>query len=178
MDSIRVALHVVAELLAWPVMLGLLGLAAAMLTALGGFSAELLQRLRHRRRALEAGLARLAEPGRGDEPEDLRLEWVLQEEESRRWAEVSRLRLAVRAGPALGLMGTLIPMASALQGLADGDLPVLASQLVTAFAATVVGLAASLVAYLVAAVRERWVRADLRVLAFEAERRSRAAAGH
>lgn len=67
-------------------------------------------------------------------------------------------------------MGTLIPMADALQGLADGNLPALASNMVTAFAATVIGLSVSVVAYLIAAIREQWVRADLEALALHAER--------
>jgi biopolymer transport protein ExbB/TolQ len=77
--------------------------------------------------------------------------------------------MAVRVGPALGLMGTLIPMADALQGLADGNLPALASNMVTAFAATVIGLTISLIAYLVTSFREDWVRADVQALAFHAE---------
>jgi len=66
-------------------------------------------------------------------------------------------------------MGTLIPMADALQGLADGNLPALASNMVTAFAATVIGLTISVTAYLIAAARESWVRADSQALAFHAE---------
>jgi biopolymer transport protein ExbB/TolQ len=71
-------------------------------------------------------------------------------------------------------MGTLIPMADALQGLAEGNLPALASNMVTAFAATVIGLSVSVIAYLVAAARENWVREDTQALAFHAERISRA----
>ena len=77
--------------------------------------------------------------------------------------------MAVRIGPALGLMGTLIPMATALQGLADGNLPALASNMVTAFAATVVGLTISVIAFIVTSIREDWVRADVQALAFHAE---------
>ena len=76
----------------------------------------------------------------------------------------------VRIGPALGLMGTLIPMATALQGLADGNLPALASNMVTAFAATVVGLTISVIAFVVTSIREDWVGADVQALAFHAER--------
>ena len=64
-------------------------------------------------------------------------------------------------------------MANALQGLAEGNLPALASNMVTAFAATVIGLAISVVAYLLAAARENWVRADTEVLAFHAEHLNR-----
>jgi biopolymer transport protein ExbB/TolQ len=48
-------------------------------------------------------------------------------------------------------------------------LPALASNLVTAFAATVIGLAVSILAYLMAAARENWARADSQALAFHAE---------
>jgi len=97
--------------------------------------------------------------------------------ERERWRALGRLRLAVRVGPSLGLMGTLIPMADALQGLAEGNLPALASNMVTAFAATVIGLTISVVAYLIAGARESWVRADAQELAFHAERVLRKATG-
>jgi biopolymer transport protein ExbB/TolQ len=74
-------------------------------------------------------------------------------------------------------MGTLIPMAYALQGLSEGNLPSLAGNLVTAFAATVIGLAVSVVAYLIAAVREEWIRTDLESLTLEAEALLRRDAG-
>jgi biopolymer transport protein ExbB/TolQ len=61
-------------------------------------------------------------------------------------------------------------MADALKGLAEGNLPALASNMVTAFAATVIGLTISVAAYLLAAARESWVRADTETLAFHAER--------
>jgi biopolymer transport protein ExbB/TolQ len=49
--------------------------------------------------------------------------------------------------------------------------------MVTAFAATVIGLSISVAAYLIAAARESWVRADAQELAFHAERVLRAAKG-
>ena len=64
-------------------------------------------------------------------------------------------------GPALGLMGTLIPMGIALAGLAQGNLPRMAENMTAAFTATIVGLAASVVAYVLALVREHWLRADM-----------------
>lgn len=176
-DTLRESFHAIAGVLVWPVLLGLIGLAAAMLVALGGFARELWDR-RHRRhrwldrdRATLDGVANL----HGDE-RDICLEEILQAAERRRWRSLGRLRLAVRVGPSLGLMGTLIPMADALQGLAQGDLPALASNMVTAFAATVIGLSISVVAYLIAAAREDWARADTEALAFHAERLSRGTA--
>lgn len=174
-DQIRDILHLVASVLVWPVLIGLLGLAAAVLVALGAFAHEVWDRLRGRNRQLSRDQARLDEVPVSENPEEyaLQLERVFQEAERRRWRSVNRLRLAVRVGPALGLMGTLIPMANALQGLADGNLPALASNMVTAFAATVIGLAVSVTAYLISSAQEIWVRADVATLAFHAEQLSR-----
>lgn len=177
-DQLRSVFHAVAGILMWPVLLGLLGLAGAMLVALGMFAREAWDRSRGRRRALEADRAELAAvpSALAADEQALRIEEVLQRCDRRRWRSLNRLRLAVRVGPSLGLMGTLIPMADALQGLADGNLPALASNMVTAFAATVIGLTISVVAYLVSAARENWVRADAAALAFDAERLHRSAA--
>lgn len=177
-DQLRTVFHAVAGVLVWPVLLSLLGLAAAMLVALGMFAREAWDRSRGRPRALDRDRTELAAvPVTRDADEQaLRIEEVLQRCDRRRWQSLNRLRLAVRVGPSLGLMGTLIPMADALQGLADGNLPALASNMVTAFAATVIGLTISVVAYLVSAARENWVRADAAALAFDAERLHRSSA--
>ena len=172
-DQIREVLHLISGVLMWPVLLGLLLLAALMIVVLGEFARESVDTVFGKRARRARGLARLEKvaadaSGSGDGM-DLRLERALQDEERRLWRPVAQLRPVVRVGPALGLMGTLIPMAYALQGLAEGNLPSLASNLVTAFAATVIGLAVSVVAYLVAGVRESWVRADIQALAFRAE---------
>ena len=72
-------------------------------------------------------------------------------------------------GPALGLMGTLIPMGISLAGLAQGNLPKMAESMTTAFTATVVGLACSVSAYVLSLVREHWLRSDLTDIAYAAE---------
>lgn len=171
-DQIRESLHILAGLLIWPVLIGLLALSAAIVIALGGFLHEAWQRFRGRRLRLAAALLGLEAAAQAPGPDtlEMRLEAGLQRGERRLYLAPSRLKLAVRLGPALGLMGTLIPMASALQGLATGNLPALASNLVTAFAATVVGLAISLLAFLMAAAREDWARTDAQALAMAAER--------
>jgi len=171
-DQIRELFHLLAALLVWPVLLGLVGLSIYALVSLGVFARQWWSR----RSSGEAGrlredreeLTRIAISQQEDL--DLRLEEALQRAERRRWKSLGCLRLAVRLGPSLGLMGTLIPMADALQGLADGDLPSLATNMVTAFAATVIGLMVSVIAFLITAARESWVRDDNQALAFHAER--------
>ena len=170
-EQIRIVLHMIADLLVWPVFACLLASAAITLIVVGACGREAWDRSRSYRNILELGQRSLSATQAQSTLEDLptALEQTLQDSERLAWRAILRIRLLVRVGPALGLMGTLIPMAYALQGLSEGNLPDLAGNLVTAFAATVIGLAISLVAYLVSAAREEWVRQDLQDLAFLAE---------
>jgi biopolymer transport protein ExbB/TolQ len=68
---------------------------------------------------------------------------------------LERTRILVRVGPALGLMGTLIPLAPALAGLAEGDIETLADNLQVAFSVTVAGLLIGAIAYGISLVRDR-----------------------
>ena len=74
---------------------------------------------------------------------------------------LARTRLLVRAGPALGLMGTLIPLSPALTGLAAGNTGELSHDLRVAFSVTVVGLLIGAVAFAVSLSRERMYGQDL-----------------
>jgi biopolymer transport protein ExbB/TolQ len=79
---------------------------------------------------------------------------------------LERTRVLVRAGPALGLMGTLIPLAPALAGLADGDVAQLSRNLRIAFSVTVLGLVVGAVAFGISLVRDRLYGQDLSDLEF------------
>jgi biopolymer transport protein ExbB/TolQ len=74
---------------------------------------------------------------------------------------LDRTRLLVRAGPAIGLMGTLIPLIPGLAALAGGDVSTLASDLRDAFGATVVGLLVGTVAFALTLARTRMYTEDL-----------------
>jgi len=81
---------------------------------------------------------------------------------------LERTRALVRVGPALGLMGTLIPLSPALAGLADGDVEQLSSNLRVAFSITVLGLMIGAVAFVISLVRDRLYGQDLSDLEFVA----------
>lgn len=68
----------------------------------------------------------------------------------------NRTDLAARLGPMFGLMATLIPLGPGLIALGQGDPRGLADSLLTAFDATVTGLAAAGVAFYISRVRKRW----------------------
>ncbi len=75
---------------------------------------------------------------------------------------VDRIRLVVRIGPSLGLMGTLIPMGTGLAGLTQGNMAQLSSSLILAFTTTVVGIALGISAYFFTVVKEQWLLEDMR----------------
>lgn len=75
---------------------------------------------------------------------------------------IERIRLVVRIGPSLGLMGTLIPMGTGLAGLTQGNMAQLSSSLILAFTTTVVGLALGICAHFFSVHREQWLLDDMR----------------
>jgi len=72
-----------------------------------------------------------------------------------RQRKLGHTRLLVRIGPALGLMGTLIPLSPALEGLAQGNITALTDNLRIAFSITVLGLLVGALAFAISLVRER-----------------------
>lgn len=96
----------------------------------------------------------------------------LQNVMKERCERVDRL---VKMGPALGLMGTLIPLGPALLGLAKGDLETLATNLVVAFSTTVVGLTVALISSFVLTTQKRRFRRDVVFLNFALDRLSETA---
>jgi biopolymer transport protein ExbB/TolQ len=81
---------------------------------------------------------------------------------------LERSRMLVRFGPALGLMGTLIPLSPALAGLAAGNVKELSDNLRVAFSVTVLGLLIGAVAFTISLVRDRLYAQDLSDLEFVA----------
>ena len=82
--------------------------------------------------------------------------------------KLERSRMLVRFGPALGLMGTLIPLSPALDGLAKGDVAALSENLRVAFSVTVLGLLIGAVAFAISLVRDRLYAQDLSDLEYVA----------
>jgi len=91
-----------------------------------------------------------------------RVEDLIQKKEHSLAKEVDKIRLIVRIGPSLGLMGTLIPMGTGLAGLTQGNMAQLSSSLILAFTTTVVGLALGITAHFFSVIKERWVTEDMR----------------
>jgi biopolymer transport protein ExbB/TolQ len=98
------------------------------------------------------------------------LEHLVLEYEERVRARLSGPRMLVKVGPAMGLIGTLIPMGTSLASLAAGNLEAMAGQMVVAFTTTIIGLATGTLSYVVASVRLAWVNETVREQRYLAER--------
>ncbi len=171
-------LYVIASALFYPVVVGLILLTFWVVISLGSFLRDYLDRRQGRSAALQQYRKMLdSEVLTQAANLDLDLERRLQEAELELIKGLDKIRFAIRVGPAVGLMGTLIPMGISLAALAQGDMPKMAGSMVTAFTATVVGLACGVVAYLMSLVREKWVRADMREMEYLTELRLRKAKG-
>lgn len=87
-----------------------------------------------------------------------------------RHSMLDKYRIALRAGPALGLIGTLVPMGTALASLGQGDLSVMTSELVLAYTTTVVGLVIGSAAHVICIVRRRFAESDIREMEYLTEK--------
>ena len=165
-------LYLISSVMLFPVVAGLVLLTFWVLLYCGSFLREYLDRrqgvstpLDHYREQLAAALEKATEKVNLD----IAVERVLQSSELARITSLDMIRFVIRVGPALGLMGTLIPMGVSLSSLAQGDMPKMAGSMVTAFTTVVVGLACSVAAYLISLVKEKWVRADMREMEYLTE---------
>jgi biopolymer transport protein ExbB/TolQ len=110
-------------------------------------------------RAMSNALAAIVEQ-RGKPDAGDRTAKRMAEYDYRSMRRLERTRILVRAGPALGLMGTLIPLSPALAALAEGDVQRLTDDLRVAFSVTVAGLLIGMIAFAVSLVRDRLYAQD------------------
>lgn len=169
--AVEMLLYSISTALYLPVLLGIVLLLLHVLVCFGAFAGEWLERRRGMRILADAARAQMRAACAQDDPAplDARLERLVQRADAAGIARLDKVRFVVRVGPALGLMGTLIPMGISLAGLAQGNLPKMAESMTTAFTATVAGLLCSVLAYVLALVREQWLRSDLADIAYAAE---------
>lgn len=190
MNLLTHVFYLISTALLIPVMLALLWSLFQVLLILGQAFREFLQRSRDTavRADWEQALSqRPARPPQWPSPgllsrtmaalqaaaqDPLLLEKHVQDAENAWRDELERITALARRGPALGLMGTLIPLGPALVGLAAGDLQRMSENLVLAFATTVVGLLVGTLAGALASTKRRWYRQDAGLVAFTASRLS------
>jgi hypothetical protein len=146
--AVETLLYSISTILYLPVLLGIAALVLHMLVCLGTFVAEWRERRRGVRVLVDAATVQMEAAAALDVPVplDARLERLVQRTEAAGVRRLDGVRFVVRVGPALGLMGTLIPMGISLAGLA-----------------------CSVCAYVLTLAREHWLRNDLTDVAYAAE---------
>lgn len=176
-------IYLIASSLLYPVLFLLVALVVYIVISSGSFFAEWLERLRLVKYSPER-LPRLIREGNDQNffphrvnsyledlrlllnkvspPDEVEIENILQETSLKTWESLDRIKMIIRIGPSLGLIGTLIPMGTGLAALGQGDMTKLSSDLVIAFTTTVVGLAVGIVAYFFYTIKRRWVEEDIK----------------
>jgi biopolymer transport protein ExbB/TolQ len=187
-DVVTDSLSGIARALEVPVHVLAVLLLLVLALELGRFATESWRRARPgRTRLLELAARALAEPARSEllardassslaelAIEDMAraraagreeaVEHALADYELGVQRRLDRTRMLVRAGPSVGLMGTLIPLAPGLGALGRGDFQALADDLQVAFAATVIGILVGTGAFALTLVRTRFYTEDLAAL--------------
>jgi biopolymer transport protein ExbB/TolQ len=183
-NSLSHTLYGVSSALLLPILLAVLLLFLAALIMLGGFLREACDRRRTRAalrrtislldsgdsspRAVFAALRtapsglplRFGRNAAKHPATPAALSKALADLEAEITVTLGRIGFIARVGPMLGLLGTLIPFGPALAGLSSGNVQELSSNLVTAFATTVIGLLCGVLAFTVASVRRGWYTKD------------------
>lgn len=159
----------------YPALLLLAGLSAWMFFECGGLLADYVRRKRLARdgksalpQAYRDELKRLFESGAPEED----IQRFLRQKSMACRRRLDKFRLAARSGPALGLVGTLVPMGNALASLGQGDLSVMTGELVVAYTTTVVGLVIGMIAYFICTVRGNFAENDILEMEYVAEKLS------
>jgi biopolymer transport protein ExbB/TolQ len=180
---LKTFIYLIASSLFYPVLFLLSLLTVLILVYSGSFFAEWLERVRLKKYAPEdlPGIIKDGKDFSGlshrvrnyiknletliqdlNQRSEIEIENLIQENTLRLWKSMDRLRMLVRIAPALGLIGTLIPMGTGLAALGQGDMTRLSSDLVIAFTTTVVGLALGIFAFFFYTVKRRWVEEDIK----------------
>ncbi|GAK51561.1 biopolymer transport protein-like protein [Candidatus Moduliflexus flocculans] len=174
-------LYLITSSLLYPVLLLLSLSAVLILVCVGSFFAELLERWRllkyaseqlpdiivnnqghrifsHHARTYIACLRNMLNNGASDE---FAVEALFHEYTRNLLKTLDHLKILLKLGPALGLMGTLIPMGTGLAVVSQGDLSKISADLSVAFTTTVIGLAVGMTAFVLLAIKKRWMEEDL-----------------
>lgn len=178
-------LHVVAQSLLIPVIIGLLAFIGYSIITLGGLISEYSGRIKIDVKQIEDLIKSISgsstekiieivnkselpqsqkqvlieiakSDNLGPESRESLARKLIENEELKVEKSVEKTDMITRLGPTLGLMGTLIPMGPGLAALGSGDITTLAQAIIIAFDTTVAGLAAGAICYFISKVRRRW----------------------
>jgi biopolymer transport protein ExbB/TolQ len=86
---------------------------------------------------------------------------IVENEELILFKKLEKTEIIAKIAPALGLMGTLIPLGPGLLALGAGDTQTLADSLIIAFDTTVLAMATATLTFIVSKIKKRWYMKDI-----------------
>jgi len=178
--GIKSFIYLISSSLLWPTLALLAILTIYMIFYIGGIIEEFFSRFKNKNKNIKEKILKeeklssvvttyLNELKNIDITKDEDVEYLLQSKTAELAKSLDFIKIMIRIGPALGLIGTLIPMGTGLAGLGQGDMTKLTSDLVIAFTTTVVGLALGGIAYTIYTIRKRWIDEDIRIMEYATE---------
>lgn len=179
-DLLKTFIFLVSGILLYPVLILLSASAIYIVWAAGRFLGEWMERARCGRFEPQtdqaesfpfpAAVRRYRDSLRNVNLQDeAAVAYLMRRAIAERQNSLEKYRMLVRLTPALGLLGTLIPMGTALAGVGNGEFNLVSSELVVAFTTTVVGLAVGSTAFLIHSVKRRWITSDIRQIEYITE---------
>jgi biopolymer transport protein ExbB/TolQ len=168
----------VSQLLLTPIVLGMTVISVWLLFQLGGTAREGFERVlfgRNWRQYIDNVRKRTASPSNWQDTACYPMHrWVadrskgfcdmaifLREAEVIAHKRLGQLQILVRTGPMIGLVGTLIPLGPALDGLSKSDLHELGTHMNIAFTMTVFGILIGAIAYALYVIHRAWSEQDI-----------------
>lgn len=173
MAGVKTYIYILSSCILYPVLLLLAGVSVWMFFECGRFAAFLIGRKRLRSDSESPAVVRYRTELRellAKEPCEAEIQNLLRKRIQDVSGGLDKYQIVTRTGPALGLIGTLVPMGTALAGLGQGDFSVMTSELVLAYTTTVVGLLTGSLSFLIYTVRRRYAENDIREMEFLTEK--------
>lgn len=167
--GIKTYIYILSSCILYPVLLALAALSVWTFYECGRFCAFWIGRKRSSADPLKAYREELRRLLAKNPPEE-DIQYLLRKHIQSELARLDKYLIVSRLGPALGLIGTLVPMGTALAGLGQGDFSVMTSELVLAYTTTVVGLLSGSLAYLIHTLRRRSAEEDIREMEYLTEK--------
>ena len=193
-DILSGAMYVVAQSLLLPVILILLVIMIYAIIQFGGILSEYSSRIKTDAAEIERIIKSISNPSTpetikevlkgsnlppshkeilkkiaankdiGEKSREVLARKLIEEEEMKAAKSIEKTDIIAKIGPAIGLMGTLIPLGPGLAALGSGDINTLSQSLTVAFDSAIIGMAAAAVAFTISRVRRRWYEDQISTL--------------
>ena len=193
-EILSASLHVISQSLIIPVIVGLLAFMVYSIIQVGGILSEYSSRKKTDLKEIEdlitnfsnAGtpegikevlngsnlpsnhkllLGKIALKGHmGEKSREAFARKLIESEEIKAANSIEKTDIIAKIAPAVGLMGTLIPLGPGLAALGGGDIQLLSQNLLIAFDSAIIGMAAASIAFTISRIRRRWYEDQLSTL--------------